>query len=81
MVDAAINALNSALARGLDWRELAALIDSEKVLFLRHPPKKALLPSLRALGRQDASSGPKATAPLGVVSCGRGRLPHLLRLI
>lgn len=29
-VDAAIDALNAALGRGLDWRELAALIEAEK---------------------------------------------------
>lgn len=29
-VDAAIDALNAALARGLDWRELGALIEAEK---------------------------------------------------
>lgn len=37
VVDAAINALNAALARGLDWRELAALIESEKVDMLYIP--------------------------------------------
>lgn len=39
VVDAAIDALNAALARGLDWRDLAALIENEKVTRKHAPPQ------------------------------------------